>query len=201
MINKMKHPLYYVWQSMLNRCRNSKSPSFHRYGGRGIAVCDRWKGSFDAFVADMGERPAGYTIERKNNDGNYEPSNCKWATRKEQQMNRGNAVFVEIQGSKFRAVELSEFTGMKPDTIIERAKQGLTFAEVIAPGRRVFVDGLKLGGLANGERNKAKTHCKHGHEYTPENTAPNGKNGRACRRCHADRQLRRTRGIQQSAHL
>lgn len=200
MIGKMKHPLYSVWRSMIDRCRNPNNPSFHRYGGRGISMCERWK-DFYLFVSDMGERPEGYTLERRNNDGNYEPGNCKWATRKEQQLNRCNTVFVEIQGCKFRAWELSRCSGLKPDTIIDRAKQGLSLVEVLDPKRRVFVEGLKIGGLANGARNKAKTHCKHGHEFTPENTAPNGKNGRCCRRCHADRQLRRNRGIQQSAHL
>jgi hypothetical protein len=74
-------------QPMWSRCTCTKHNSFKDYGGRGIAICDRWK-VFENFLADMGERPAGLTLDRINNDKGYEPGNCRWATRSEQQRNQ-----------------------------------------------------------------------------------------------------------------
>lgn len=88
------HPTrtYRSWVSMRERCTNPRTTSFHRYGGRGITVCERWM-DFRNFLADMGERPPGKTIDRwPNNDGNYEPGNCRWATPKEQMSNRTKTV-------------------------------------------------------------------------------------------------------------
>lgn len=78
---------YRSWQHMRDRCINTNCEAYPNYGGRGIAVCDRWVGSFENFFLDMGKKPKGYTIERINNDGNYEPSNCKWESRSEQSKN------------------------------------------------------------------------------------------------------------------
>lgn len=84
---------YTSWISMLHRCYNPKNPGYELWGGRGITVCNRWRTSFDAFLADMGERPPGYSLDRINPDGNYEPSNCQWATYRQQTRNRRKWVF------------------------------------------------------------------------------------------------------------
>lgn len=95
--NRVKHPLYSVWRGMKNRCNNKNLKSYVSYGARGIKVCERWN-SFDNFVQDMGKRPAyNYQLERIDNDGNYEPSNCRWATCNEQSQNRRtNKISVDI---------------------------------------------------------------------------------------------------------
>ncbi len=95
---KRRTRTYMSWDHMIQRCCNPRNDNFHRYGGRGINVCNRWLGpdGFLHFLADMGDRPKNKSLERNNKLGNYEPLNCRWATRKQQQNNmRANRVFKE----------------------------------------------------------------------------------------------------------
>jgi hypothetical protein len=118
---------------MKQRCENPNNPKYYRYGARGIKVCERWRRSFEVFSKDMGPRPEGHSIERRDNDGNYEPSNCVWATRKAQQRNRCTNKFVEYLGNKmtlFEAVEISK-TIIPYETIYFRLRQGWELSQAL----------------------------------------------------------------------
>lgn len=180
---KNPHPLYNVWRSMKDRCLNPKNRSWNSYGGRGITVCEKWLNDFHAFADDMGPRPENFSLDRIDNDQGYSPENCRWASRKQQQRNRRGAVYVTIEGRKHRAIELAEKSGVKADTIISRARRGLPYEDVVSPEKLHNLSGLALGGKANGKRQKQKTHCPHGHEYTDENTITNKHGWRRCRTC------------------
>jgi hypothetical protein len=92
-------PEYHSWRSMIKRCTNHRSTNYSDYGGRGITVCDRWLNSFEAFYEDMGHKPSpDHSIERRENNGNYEKNNCYWATKEEQANNKRNNVFYEYNG-------------------------------------------------------------------------------------------------------
>ncbi len=108
------------WESMKQRCLNPKAPDYHRYGGRGVYVCSRWKDSFENFLEDMGERPEGKTLDRIDNLKGYEPNNCRWATIKEQQANRQNLAKVVYQGRDITVAELANEIGIPSKVLLWR---------------------------------------------------------------------------------
>lgn len=123
---KKRHgPEYAAWASMIQRCTNPNSRAWSRYGGRGIKVCDRWRESFDAFVDDLGPRPGPYaSIDRIDNEGHYEPDNCRWATEKQQQRNKRDNLRITVGDETLTLVEWSERTGIARTTISNRIYKG-----------------------------------------------------------------------------
>lgn len=123
---------YRIWTDMLQRCFNPKRRFYSRYGGRGITVCDRWRNDYAAFLADMGRTPfPDAQIDRTNNDGDYEPGNCRWVSRTENMRNRGNARFVEYGGRRLRLFEWSEELGVPTRLLQVRFHRGWTDEEII----------------------------------------------------------------------
>lgn len=118
-----KSRTYNIWVAMRTRCNNPNQACYKHYGGRGIKVCERWN-TFANFLADMGNCPTGMTIERKNRDGDYEPSNCKWATRKEQMRNFGRNKILTIHGVTACLSELCEKFNTDADLISCRLSRG-----------------------------------------------------------------------------
>lgn len=118
-------PEYGLWYSMIHRCHSSNDSSYKRYGAIGITVCDRWLNSFELFYTDMGPRPSPeHSIDRINNDGNYEPDNCRWATAEEQQNNRKDNVSVVYNGKIFSSAMLAKEHDINTRTFTSRLRNG-----------------------------------------------------------------------------
>lgn len=101
-----REPLYLIWGAMIQRCTNPKAGQYKDYGGRGIRVCDRWR-DYKLFAADVGPRPDGLSLDRIDNNRGYEPGNCRWATRLEQNSNKRNCIYVLVVNGE--RVTLSEY--------------------------------------------------------------------------------------------
>ena len=120
------HPLYGTWFQMISRCENHNQKHYDRYGGRGIKVCEEWHDfwNFVKWSDSVGGRPKGCTLDRIDNDGNYEPSNCRWANWRTQTTNKSSNVFVEYNGIRKTVAEWAETVGLHPHTLQERLKKG-----------------------------------------------------------------------------
>lgn len=119
------------YDSMIDRCNNPNNPRYHRYGGRGISICDRWMASFDNFLEDMGPRPKGHSIDRIDNDGDYRPENCKWSSAREQYRNRSTTSLIEHDGLSMSEREWERFANVGRGTFYNKRNQGLTTQEII----------------------------------------------------------------------
>jgi hypothetical protein len=136
-----KHPYYNTYSNMLKRCYNEDNPDYKRWGGRGIKVCKRWrrgdgkKSGLLCFVEDMGEKPdKSYTLDRINNNGNYEPNNCRWVSRKENCRNTRQNRFIKYKGERFtlgQIVEKYGVRGLNPQALWSRLNLGWGIKEAL----------------------------------------------------------------------
>lgn len=132
-------PEYDVWCHMNARCHNPNDKRFDRYGERGITVCDAWRGSFSAFLNDMGARPTSkHTIERKDNDAGYSPENCCWATRKAQANNRCSSRMIEYGGVSRTLSETADFAGLTIAALHARLRRGWPLDEALSVPLRIM---------------------------------------------------------------
>jgi hypothetical protein len=133
-------PEYIAWRNMILRCCDPNNDSYHRYGGRGIAVCERWK-DFRNFLADMSKRPAGMTLERKRGKEGYSPENCCWATPKDQSRNRESNKEITIDGVTRCVAEWCEVRGLSRSAVYQRLRKGETPEEALELIPRIRIRG------------------------------------------------------------
>lgn len=143
---------YRSWHTMKTRCYHKECPSYQDYGGRGITVCDRWLGSdgFQNFLMDMGRRPLRTTLDRIDNNAGYEPSNCRWATRKEQQNNTRRNVLITYNGKTLNMTQWAEKLGVSRATLEKRKRLGWS-------DKRIITESInQTMSLASNKRRKIK---------------------------------------------
>lgn len=125
-------PTHKSWRAMRQRCLDPTRGNYKHYGGRGIGVCERWRDSFLNFLADMGARPDGHTLDRIDPNGDYEPGNCRWSTHKEQMNNtRGNHI-LRVDGRALTIAQWGSETGIRAATIWERIRRGWSEKDAVS---------------------------------------------------------------------
>lgn len=125
---------YYSWQQAKRRCFNVNATQYPHYGGRGITMCDQWRADFSEFLADMGPRPEGHTLDRIDNDGNYEPANCRWATQREQAANQRKSILITKDGVTHCLAEWARIIGISQSSLYGRWKRAVR-ADILRPKR------------------------------------------------------------------
>lgn len=151
-----KHPLRKIWKSMLMRCNNPHVKNYNNYGGRGIKVCDRWNGNlgFENFVNDMGERPDGTTLDRIDVNGNYEPSNCRWATTEQQMNNRTDNSRIILNGESITCSQLCKRYGFYYTYVAHQLRQEIDVNAIITRQ-------LRDKSIRRGKRGELQKHINH----------------------------------------
>lgn len=133
---KSNTPEYRIWNDMQGRCYDPKDINYRNYGARGIAVCERWRKSFQCFYNDMGPRPSPkHSLERTDNSGNYCPENCRWATRIEQNNNRRGNRRITYRGQTLTIAQWSRVTGIHASVIQYRTQQGFAPEDIFFQGK------------------------------------------------------------------
>ena len=130
LVNVVYKVEYAAWSNAIQRCGNPKHTSYANYGGRGICVCDRWK-KFKNFLGDMGRKPEGASLDRIDNDGNYEPGNCKWSTKHQQVRNARSNRYVAIDGKRMIIADWARASGTLHPTICWRLNHGWPDREAV----------------------------------------------------------------------
>lgn len=131
--SKETRPTYASWYDMRTRCLDPEDPQFSLYGGRGISICERWRDDYDAFYEDMGPRPAGMTLERRDNNQGYSLSNCAWAPMTAQSRNRRSNRVVTIAGRAQPMQDWATEIGIDPRTLAYRLRKNFTEGKLLAP--------------------------------------------------------------------
>lgn len=139
--------IYRVWLAMKQRCENPNDAAFANYGGRGIKVCERWH-EFSNFIADMGMRPSGYEIDRKDNDGDYAPDNCRWISKRENLNNKRTNRLVTWKKETLPITTWAERVGVHPRTLFNRIDRGWSLDDAMKPEPRKRVRNRAKRGLA-----------------------------------------------------
>lgn len=165
-------PEYNIWKGIRNRCFNKNNQAYDRYGGRGIKLCLRWKASFMNFFMDMGPRPSKkHSIDRMDNDGNYSPKNCRWATREEQANNKRGNINITYKGETKTLKQWSRYLSFNYHRAHQRLQAGWEFEEI----------------LKDSPEKRRMSHCKRGHaleDYNVIYSYHRGKEERSCRACY-----------------
>lgn len=167
--HNQRNPMWSTYMTIKTRCYNPNHPTYKNYGGRGIKMCGRWLNSFEAFAEDMGwEKPEGHQIDRIDNDGDYSPENCRWATRMEQAANRRSNIRVEWGGKKMNLIDVARFENVDYMILRHRLSQGQSL--------QWAVDELKIKGQVFHERAGAM-----GGSYAPKTSQRRQRNRKLTR--------------------
>lgn len=180
-------PEYSTWLHMKDRCHNANSESYYLYGARGISVCDRWRNDFAAFLKDMGIKPSNdHTIERVNNDGNYEPGNCVWATMAEQAQNKRGVTSVTFNGKTQSLAAWARELGLSKAALYVRV-QRMPIAKALS-----LPPQLPKGSVVNTSSEKYCARCDRllpRSDFSSNRSAGDGL-GSMCKRCDNARRKR-----------